>query len=207
MLKNNPIHSILNQIHNLRTEQKQSYTTPEFQQFNSKMSTTATTAITTTEVPPNKKRKTSDPPAGYVCNLCHLDGHWIQQCPQKQNKKKLSSNHVHVEGVDPSLKDIDDARAMQAIKPPKCFCGVPSRLKKVKKSNVKEDSRANGNYFFFCMKKKGDTTICKFARPAQDELTPKSTRPCPFFLKKGKCTKGDKCMFSHNISGTLQQVM
>jgi Zinc knuckle/Zinc finger domain len=146
------------------------------------------------------KRKTSEPPAGYVCSLCNVEGHWIQQCPQRAKKKKQKRDHVPVEGIDPSTSDIEEARAMQAIKPPKCFCGEPSRLSKVKKSKVKEDSRANGNYFFFCAKKKQDHTMCKFARPAQDELTPKSTRPCPFFLKKGKCKKGDKCIFSHDLT-------
>lgn len=146
------------------------------------------------------KRKTSEPPAGYVCSLCNVEGHWIQQCPQRPKKKKQKRDHVPVEGIDPSTSDIEEARAMQAIKPPKCFCGEPSRLSKVKKSKVKEDSRANGNYFFFCAKKKQDHTMCKFARPAQDELTPKSTRPCPFFLKKGKCKKGDKCIFSHDLT-------
>ena len=119
---------------------------------------------------------------------------------QKPKKKKQKRNHEPVEGVDPSPKDIDDAKAMQAIKPPKCFCGISSRIKKVKKSNVKEDSRANGNYFFFCAKRKDDPTKCKLARPAQDEITPKSARPCPFFLKKGKCKKGDKCIFSHDLT-------
>ena len=160
----------------------------------------AKTETATVAANSENKRKTSDPPAGYVCSLCHVQGHWIQQCPQKPKKKKQKRNHEPVEGVDPSPKDIDDAKAMQAIKPPKCFCGISSRIKKVKKSNVKEDSRANGNYFFFCAKRKDDPTKCKLARPAQDENTPKSARPCPFFLKKGKCKKGDKCIFSHDLT-------
>ena len=160
----------------------------------------AKTETATVAANSESKRKTSDPPAGYVCSLCHVQGHWIQQCPQKPKKKKQKRNHEPVEGVDPSPKDIDDAKAMQAIKPPKCFCGISSRIKKVKKTNVKEDSRANGNYFFFCAKRKDDPTKCKLARPAQDEITPKSARPCPFFLKKGKCKKGDKCIFSHDLT-------
>ena len=57
----------------------------------------------------------------------------------------------------------------QQIKPPKCFCGQLSRLKKVKKSIAGgEESRAVGNYFFFCNKAKGDESKCRFARPVQD---------------------------------------
>lgn len=70
-------------------------------------------------------------------------------------------------GVDPSQKDIDLAREYQKIKPPPCFCGNPSRIKKVKKSNVNENSRAVGKYFFFCASKKSDTP-CRFARPVKE---------------------------------------
>ena len=31
-------------------------------------------------------------------------------------------------------------------------------------------SRAVGKYFFFCSKKRDDKTVCRFARPAEDEL-------------------------------------
>jgi hypothetical protein len=153
----------------------------------------------------SKKRKTTDPPAGYVCNLCHIAGHWIQQCSQKPSNKKSKSNHVPVVGVDPSQEDIERAKDLQKIKPPNCFCGGPSRLKKVKKSNVNpENSRANGNYFFFCAKKKQDDP-CRFARPVEDEMKPKKERYCTFMLKKGTCKKGDKCMFSHDIPEELLQ--
>jgi hypothetical protein len=155
--------------------------------------------------PDSKKRKETTPPAGYVCNLCHTAGHWIQQCSQKPSNKKSKSNHVPVVGVDPSQEDIERAKELQKIKPPNCFCGGPSRLKKVKKSNVNpENSRANGNYFFFCAKKKLDEP-CRFARPVEDEMKPKKERYCAFMLKKGTCKKGDKCMFSHDIPEELLQ--
>jgi hypothetical protein len=151
----------------------------------------------------SKKRKTTDPPAGYVCNLCHTAGHWIQQCSQKPSNKKSKSNHVPVVGVDPSQENIERAKELQKIKPPNCFCGGSSRLKKVKKSNVDpENSRANGNYFFFCAKKKEEDP-CRFARPVEDEMKPKKERYCTFMLKKGTCRKGDKCMFSHDIPEEL----
>ena len=72
--------------------------------------------------------------------------------PEKKKQKKRNANptHVHVPGVDPSQDDIARARELQQIKPPKCFCGQLSRLKKVKKSIAGgEESRAVGNYFFF----------------------------------------------------------
>jgi hypothetical protein len=50
---------------------------------------------------------------------------------------------------------------MTSHEPPKCFCGNPSRLKKVKKK--KTQSRAAGKYFFFCATKKGENP-CRFAR-------------------------------------------
>lgn len=101
--------------------------------------------------------------------------------------------------MDPSKQDIDRAREMQKIKPPKCFCGQPSRLKKVKRSSSGEDSRAIGKYFFFCSKAKFDETKCRFARPVEDEIKPKKDRICTFFAKTGFCKKGDKCMFSHDV--------
>ena len=148
---------------------------------------------------PETKRKTSTPPSDYICSLCNVPGHWIQQCELKRKKRKKNENHIHVPGVDPSKQDIDRAREMQKIKPPKCFCGQPSRLKKVKKSSSGEDSRAIGKYFFFCNKAKFDETKCRFARPAEDEIKPKKERICTFFAKTGFCKKGDKCMFSHNV--------
>lgn len=153
------------------------------------------------------KRKETTPPDGYVCHKCNESGHWIQQCPRKgegggnsgSNKRRKRSDHLPVAGVDPSQADIDAAREMQKIPPPNCFCGIPSRLKKVKRSNVGGDSsRALGKYFFFCSKKKGDDTACRFARPVEDELMDKKDRTCTFWAKHGSCKKGDKCMFSHD---------
>ena len=150
------------------------------------------------------KRKETTPPDGYVCHKCNESGHWIQQCPLKDandgsHKRRKKSDHVPIAGVDPSQADIDAAREMQKIPPPNCFCGIPSRLKKVKRSNVGGDSsRALGKYFFFCSKKKGDDTACRFARPVEDELMDKKDRICTFWAKNGSCKKGDKCMFSHD---------
>jgi hypothetical protein len=154
-----------------------------------------------------KRKKTSVPPEDYKCNICQETGHWIQQCPQKKehNKKKekeleggverktksnKSSSHVAVEGVDPSEADIARAKELQKILPPRCYCGVKSRLKKVKKSHVfeaeaaaqgggandgddekqytKSRSPAIGKYFFFCTKKKDDDTKCNFAKPLEN---------------------------------------
>mmetsp|Transcript_13103 Transcript_13103/g.18287 ORF Transcript_13103/g.18287 Transcript_13103/m.18287 type:complete len:237 (+) Transcript_13103:19-729(+) len=150
------------------------------------------------------KRKTSTPPDGYVCNACQTPGHWIQQCPEnkKRKKNKRNPNHVFQAGVDPSAQDIQGAQRMQKIKPPNCFCGQTSRLKKVKKSKEGgENSRAIGKYFFFCSKPKDHDTKCRFARPVDDEMTPKKERLCTFFIKNGSCKKGDKCMFSHDVEG------
>ena len=152
------------------------------------------------------KRKETTPPDGYVCHKCSESGHWIQQCPLKAddsggsgNKRRKKSGHVPVAGVDPSQTDIDAARQMQKIPPPSCFCGIPSRLKKVKRSNVGgEASRALGKYFFFCSKKRDDETACRFARPVEDELMDKKDRVCSFWARNGSCKKGDKCMFSHD---------
>jgi hypothetical protein len=144
-----------------------------------------------------------------VCNLCGVAGHWIQQCSEQRPKKKKKkvSTHVFVAGVDPSPADIEHARELQKIKPPNCFCGKKSRLKKVKRSNSKggdqhSPSRAIGKYFFFCAKQKSDDSKCQFARPVEDELKPKKERLCTFFLKTGKCKKGDKCMFSHELANS-----
>lgn len=120
-----------------------------------------------------KKRKTSEPPDGYVCRLCSTPGHWIQVCPTKKTgtKRQRKSDHVPVPGKDPSEEDIERARELQKIPPPKCFCGLPSRLNKVKRSKEGGDtSRAIGKYFFFCSKKRDDETQCRFARPVEMEL-------------------------------------
>ncbi len=51
------------------------------------------------------------------------------------------------------------------------FCGIPSRLNKVKRSKEGgENSRALGKYFFFCSKKRDDETQCRFARPVEMEM-------------------------------------
>ena len=111
------------------------------------------------------------------------------------------------------------------------FCGLPSRLNKVKRSKVQEESRAIGKYFFFCSKKRDDETQCRFARPVDMELkkdkkidsrmkakkkegvvskaaaredktsTNKTNQVCKFFAKTGSCKKGDKCEFSHEKGG------
>lgn len=151
------------------------------------------------------KRKISTPSEGYTCSICNEPGHWIQQCPQKGKRKKKNTDHVHTPGVDPSQADIDKARALQKLKPPSCFCGIKSRLKKVNRSNTGEESRAIGKYFFFCSKAKLDEGKCKFARPVDDHVMPNKQRICTFFAKNGSCKKGDKCMFTHEISESSNQ--
>lgn len=115
-----------------------------------------------------KKRKTSTPPDGYVCKLCDVAGHWIQQCPKKQKKKRKPSTHVPIPGQDPSPEDIARARALQKMTPPPCQCGITSRLKKVKRSKFNDQSRAIGKYFFFCSKARHDATKCRFAQPVEE---------------------------------------
>ena len=156
----------------------------------------------------NRKRKTTDPPDGYVCHLCKQAGHWIQQCSLKTANKnrRRKSEHIPVAGVDPSPEDMERAREMQKVRPPACFCGIPSRLKKVKRSHEGGDnSRALGKYFFFCSKAKYDVSACRFARPVEDELTPKKERVCSFWSKSGTCKKGDKCIFRHDDRGGVKQ--
>eukprot|EP00525_Craspedostauros_australis_P012670 CAMPEP_0198119616 /NCGR_PEP_ID=MMETSP1442-20131203/26351_1 /TAXON_ID= /ORGANISM="Craspedostauros australis, Strain CCMP3328" /LENGTH=260 /DNA_ID=CAMNT_0043778127 /DNA_START=33 /DNA_END=812 /DNA_ORIENTATION=- len=151
----------------------------------------------------SKRLQQSTPSDGYVCKNCNIAGHWIQRCP-KRRKKMRNSSHTPVAGVDPSQDDIERARAMQKIKPPRCFCGIPSRLKKVKHSRVNENSRAVGKYFFFCMKKKADEP-CRFARPVDEEVKDKKDRLCAFFVKKGICKKGANCMFSHEVDDHIRR--
>ena len=146
------------------------------------------------------KRKTSVPSDGYICFICKEPGHWIQQCPMKNKRQKKKKTHLYKPGVDPSKEDIHKARQLQKIKPPNCFCGIVSRLKKVKRTKTGEDSRAIGKYFFFCSKGKFDDSKCRFARPVEDEVKPKKERLCTFFAKTGVCKKGQKCMFSHDVS-------
>lgn len=127
------------------------------------------------------KRKESTPPDGYVCRLCSVPGHWIQVCPTKKTgdkrKRKSKSDHTPVPGKDPSPEDIAEAQKMQEIPPPNCFCGITSRLNKVKRSKAGGDnSRALGKYFFFCSKKRDDETQCRFARPADLELNKMKAR-------------------------------
>mmetsp|Transcript_24252 Transcript_24252/g.58581 ORF Transcript_24252/g.58581 Transcript_24252/m.58581 type:complete len:264 (-) Transcript_24252:4-795(-) len=126
---------------------------------------------------PKKRKAESTPPDGYVCRLCSVAGHWIQVCPMKKTgtkRQRKPSDHVPVPGKDPSLEDIERARELQKIPPPKCFCGVPSRLNRVKRSKEGGDtSRAIGKYFFFCSKKRDDETQCRFARPVEMELNKK----------------------------------
>lgn len=122
-----------------------------------------------------KDRDNSTPPEGYVCRLCSVGGHWIQVCPTKKTgekyKKKRKTDHVPVSGQDPSEEDIEEAKQMQKIPPPKCWCGLPSRLNRVKRSKAGGDaSRAIGKYFFFCSKKRDDETQCRYARPVEEEI-------------------------------------
>jgi hypothetical protein len=121
------------------------------------------------------------------------------------------------------------ARELQKIPPPKCFCGLPSRLNRVKRSKEGGDSsRAIGKYFFFCSKKRDDETQCRFARPVEMEINKQKARAgnakavaknklkemkeekkaaepeknkqiCKFFAKTGSCKKGKKCEFSHDV--------
>ena len=108
---------------------------------------------------------------------------------------------------------------------------MPSRLNKVKRSKEGGDgSRAIGKYFFFCSKKRDDSTQCRYARPLEKEqqhihnkkkkdekrtkLTKeadkktgdaaKSKQICKFFAKKGNCKKGANCEFSHDV-GTKKE--
>ena len=174
----------------------------------------------------DNNQKQSVPGEGYVCKLCGIPGHWIQQCtnkPQekrskrskkKKNKRKRNSEEEgeggdeegeestsyndtttttttlksnYRPGIDPSPKDIQEAKDMQKIKPPNCDCGIPGRLKKVKKSKVSEGSRANGVYFFFCSKKKDDSTKCNFVVPVNEiSKTNKEKNQSNFFAKKRK---------------------
>ena len=62
------------------------------------------------------------PPDGYVCRLCSVPGHWIQVCPTKKtgSKKRKATDHIPVPGKDPSAEDIERAKELQAIPPPKC---------------------------------------------------------------------------------------
>mmetsp|Transcript_35052 Transcript_35052/g.69046 ORF Transcript_35052/g.69046 Transcript_35052/m.69046 type:complete len:237 (+) Transcript_35052:91-801(+) len=152
----------------------------------------------------NTKRKRSLPPDGYVCAICAITGHWIQQCSQrdKKGKKSKTSNHVYQMGVDPSEKDILEAKELQKIKPPLCFCRIASRLKKVKRSNADEHSRAIGKYFFFCKKKVDDNTKCRFARPLEDYKDGKWKSPEKI---TNKIKKGDECTMSHRIEAACVQ--
>jgi hypothetical protein len=118
-------------------------------------------------------------------------------------KRQRKSDHVPVPGQDPSPDDIERAKELQKTPPPNCksfglcacaiircfpsfatsvfsffritgFCGIPSRLNKVKRSKEGGDnSRAVGTYFFFCNKKRDDETQCRFARPVEMELNKK----------------------------------
>jgi hypothetical protein len=155
-----------------------------------KENTDQTDAPTSSE----RKKKATVPPEGYVCKLCSVPGHWIQQCSEEgpptnksEKKKRKSSEHEYQPGVDPSPQDIERAKNMQQLKPPECDCGTPSRLKKVKRSKVAEKSRANGSYFFFCAKKRGDETKCNFVQPVVDiKKTEKEKNQSNFFAKKRK---------------------
>jgi hypothetical protein len=149
----------------------------------------------------NNKRKISTPGEGYICSICSKPGHWVQQCPDKKRRKR-NKNHAYsyTPGVDPSEADITRARELQKIKPPNCFCGIPSRLKKVKRSHVSDNSQAIGKYFFFCSKRKDDSTKCRFARPVEDATKAKKDIICTFFAKRGFCMRGERCMYKHEVN-------
>jgi hypothetical protein len=150
-----------------------------------------------------RKREIKPVPEGYKCAQCSSTAHWVYDCPDKKRKKKNKKNseHVRVDGQDPSQADIDRAKAMQKEMDfinktrPDCFCGVKSRLRKVKQTED-ENSRAIGHFFFFCGKDKWDETKCKFARPAKEETVPLK-KLCTFWAK-GLCKKGEACEFAHN---------
>lgn len=163
--------------------------------FMTKMTETESKVTPASEII-SQPKKESFPPKGYICNLCSVPGHWIQQCPEKpkQRKRKKKTAHEYVAGVDPSPKDIQNAKQMQQLKPPKCDCGAPSRLKKVKRSKVMDSSRANGSYFFFCAKQRDDTTKCNFARPVEEELKTVNDKKCSnFFAKRRKSAGKNTC--------------
>lgn len=113
------------------------------------------------------------------CPLIYCIGHWIQVCPTKKTgNKKKKSDHVPVPGKDPSPDDIEQARELQKIPPPKCFCGLPSRLNKVKKSKEGGDnSRAIGKYLYGSR-----LHILKII--VQLNLTSRTSFPVSFVLKR-----------------------
>jgi hypothetical protein len=154
-----------------------------------------------------KRKELSVPTAGYVCGLCGVAGHWIQQCPtekqkHRRNNKKKKNNpqHEFTPGVDPSPEDEERAKEMQRIPPPNCYCLKPSRIKKVKKSS-NPNSRAIGVYFFFCAEKQKEQPSCRFARPAEDELEfQKNGRS--IILKKGTSKSSSKPAASASVSSS-----
>ena len=97
-------------------------TTPTIQRTNHHrtMGEEATTEDATAGTKGKKVEKL--PPDGYVCRLCSVPGHWIQVCPTKKtgSKKRKATDHVPVPGKDPSAEDIERAKELQAIPPPKC---------------------------------------------------------------------------------------
>ncbi|KAJ3030163.1 UNVERIFIED_CONTAM: hypothetical protein HDU68_009940 [Siphonaria sp. JEL0065] len=48
----------------------------------------------------NKSQKTNVPPSHYVCNICHIPGHWIQECPQKDAPLPPSPSSTHQQAID-----------------------------------------------------------------------------------------------------------
>jgi hypothetical protein len=155
-----------------------------------------------------------DIPDGYVCSLCHAPGHWISDCSQfKKKKSKKQTNgdgtaaHTPISGQDPSEEDIERAKAIQRkmvhmnkLKPPDCFCGLPSRKARINEKNKKEiDQRARGKWFWFCSKTKGDYTKCKMARVIEerDEEGARVKKVCTFWAQDQTCRKGANCSFLH----------
>jgi hypothetical protein len=174
-------------------------------------------AAATEEQTGSKRKQPSEPPSGYTCSLCGIAGHWIQQCPERTKRRsrtKRKPDREFIPGIEPSPDDIEQAREMQRLKPPLCYCGKDARIKKVKQSRVSKDSRAIGKYFFFCAERRDDHPKCRFARPAEEQMQLLNGRPppneepsvkkqkvmCTFFAKSGGCNKGSACNFSHDVS-------
>ncbi|GMI54099.1 hypothetical protein ScalyP_jg4512 [Parmales sp. scaly parma] len=195
--------------------------------------TTTTEPITDSQSKKRKLKQFKACPPEYTCKLCSTPGHWVYDCSlfvkesnkSKKTKIKKDNNRLPPDQAapnqrDPTEADIANAKEMQKKmgfinkNRPNCFCGVKSKLSKVKRTKVEfEDpdykSPALGCFFYFCSKDKWDETKCKFNRPVEeDEATlgykGKSVkgvvggkRRCQFFFEKGDCKKGDECDFSH----------
>ena len=170
-----------------------------------------------------KKRKFKECPATYTCKLCDQAGHWVYDCaqfvPNENKKKKKKKKNPGLEKIaannqrNPTEADIAKAKEMQKKMAfvnknrPKCFCGLASKLSKVKRTkNEDPNSPAIGCFFYFCSKDQRDETKCSFNRPVEeDENTKKYTssgskdkkKKCRFYFANGECKKGESCNYSH----------